>query len=196
MEDSNRLRIIQVADGLFNTRGYRSVTISDLADRLGMSKKTVYLYFESKEEIAAAVVQSTMQRIAEKIEQIDTDSNPLAVLRDTVEQIKGEVVRLRPIFLEDIQKLLPDLWQQIVEFRAEKIVVFLEQFIQKAQRDGLAKPMNSRLATLIFLEAIQSLVKPDSLSKYGFTIGEVVDTLVELFVGGIAVPGALDKTQG
>lgn len=189
MEDM-RLRIVQAADDLFNQRGYRSVTISDLAERLGMSKKTVYLYFDSKEDIAAAVVESTMQRIVQKISGVDVEANPLDVLRDTMNQIKSEVTRLRPIFLEDIQKLLPNIWQQIVDFRAEQLVLFLEQVIQRAQKAGVAKPINPHLATLIFLESVQALVKPDSLTKYGFSIGEVVETLVDLFIGGIAEPTA------
>lgn len=169
------------------------MTISDLAERLGMSKKTIYLYFNSKEDIAAAVVESTMLRIMEKIERGGTAPNPIDAIRKTVEQIKGEVVHLRPIFLEDIQKLLPDLWQRIVEFRAEKINLFLERLIQKAQWDGLAKPINPQLATLIFVESVQALVKPDSLSQYGFSISEVMDTLIEVFIGGIAVEGAWDS---
>lgn len=185
--DENHVRIVQVADELFNTRGYRHVTISDLADRLGMSKKTVYVYFESKEDIAAAVVDRTMQRIVGAIEQVRADANPLATLREILEAVKEEVVHLRPIFLEDIQKVLPDLWDAIVAFRAEKIVRLLGRFIEEAQQEGLAKPLNPRLTSLIFIEAVQALIEPNSLSQHGFSVEDIVDTLIELFLSGIAL---------
>lgn len=186
MEDTNRFRIIQVAHELFHTRGYRSVTISDIADRLGMSKKTIYLYFSGKEEIAEAVVKRGMGRITQTVDLSDLQSaNPLQVLRDTLVQVKEEIVRFGPLFLEDVQKYLPDLWNQIETFRAEKIQ-FIERLLRRAQEEGLVKGVDPHLAMIIFLETVKTLVRPDTQSRHGYSMMEVLETLIAIFCSGLA----------
>jgi AcrR family transcriptional regulator len=184
MEDFNRTRILQAADELFNTRGYKSVTIRDLAEKLGMSKKTIYQYFSGKEEIATAVIETVMGRIAEKFDRLKPGPDPIAELRSTLEQVKAEVVRMNPLFLEDIQKFLPDVWQRVREFRAQKIMQ-IEYSIRAAQQLGIATEVNARLATVIFLETIQSLIRPESLSRHGFSANEAMDALINIFIAGI-----------
>lgn len=193
MEDTNRVRILHAADELFNARGYRSATIGDLAERLGMSKKTIYQYFSGKEDIAAAVVETVMERISEKFSGIESDGNPLEHLHSTLEQVKNEVVRFNPLFLEDIQRFLPDLWRRIEQFRADKLMQ-IERSILAAQRSGMARAVNARVATVIFLEAVQALVKPDSLSRYGFSANDVIETLIHLFIAGLAHPPASGRS--
>ena len=187
MED-NRLRIVQAAHDLFNARGYKSVTISDLADRLGMSKKTIYQYFSGKEEIAAAVIEGALARVNEIIDMAESQqSDPLHALQDALIQVKDQITLLGPLFLEDVQKFLPDLWQRIEQLRAEKIK-FIERLLQRAQDAGLVKDIEPRLAMVIFFEAGQALIRPDSLSRHGFSMVDVLDALIKIFYTGIVEP--------
>lgn len=190
MEDFNRERILQAADALFNTRGYKSVTIDDLAEKLGISKKTIYVHFDSKKDIATAVVEDILQHITKKLDEAPLmDENPIDVLRTTIDQIKNEVLRIRPIFMADIQKLLPKLWLRVVTYRDEHIIKFMCELILKAQQLGLAKPLNPMLASQIFLDSLQTMAVPDVMMKSGFSVSEVIDTLTEIFIGGISTHG-------
>jgi AcrR family transcriptional regulator len=186
MDDSNRLRILQAADELFNTRGYKSVTISDLAETLGMSKKTIYQYFSGKEAIASAVMDQVMERIAEKFDRLDEPgTDPLAEIRLTFEQVKAEIARISPLFREDIRRLLPQVHQRLKEMRAEKIKK-VEHCIRVAQQKGLAKKtIDARLATLALLEALQGLSDSD-LSRQGYSKFDAMDTVIDIFISGIA----------
>lgn len=47
-------RLIEAATALFYERGFRAVTVSDIAARGGLTKSTFYRYFESKDDLAAA----------------------------------------------------------------------------------------------------------------------------------------------
>ena len=40
--------ILEKSSKLFLSRGFKSVTMDDIANEMGMSKKTIYLYFENK----------------------------------------------------------------------------------------------------------------------------------------------------
>ncbi|WP_274650603.1 TetR/AcrR family transcriptional regulator [Paenibacillus humicola] len=196
MEETNRLRIVRAAQELFYIRGYKSVTISGLADKLGMSKKTIYQYFSGKEEIAAAVIEDTLSRIDAAIRLSEYESEqPLQALRHALEQVKKQIAGLSPLFLEDVQKLLPGLWQRIEQFRAGKIG-FIERLLQRAQEAGLAKDISPRLAMVIFLEATQALVKPDALARHGFPMTDVLDALVDIFCTGVMQPEGAETNAG
>ncbi len=188
MDDTVRARIVQKANELFNLKGYRTVTLNDLSSRLGMSKKTFYQYFTGKEEIAEAVLEEVMSQVAAKIAEAGSKKgNPLDILRETLAAIRGEVTRLNPLFLEDVQKYIPHLWQRVEQFRAKQVMA-LEQLLRKARTAGVVRPIDPRLATVIFLECVQSFVRPDFASKHGFTIGEVMDALFDMFLDGIVEP--------
>jgi len=61
--------IIAAAFEEFKQKGYAATRLEDVAKRVGVSKGTIYIYFQSKEELFRAVVQSlvapTLERAAE-----------------------------------------------------------------------------------------------------------------------------------
>src|SRR5581483_7974136 len=54
--DSNRHRIVEAARTHFFNHGFRSVTMDDLAEELGISKKTLYAHFPGKFDLLEAVL--------------------------------------------------------------------------------------------------------------------------------------------
>ncbi|MGC9027842.1 MAG: TetR/AcrR family transcriptional regulator, partial [bacterium] len=61
MDKHIRQRIVKKAAELFPRLGFSKVTMDELCDELGISKKTLYKYFTSKDEIADAVYQRNMK---------------------------------------------------------------------------------------------------------------------------------------
>jgi AcrR family transcriptional regulator len=51
---ATRSRILEVAQGLFEQRGYDDVTVAEIADAADVSVKTLFVYFRSKEDLAFA----------------------------------------------------------------------------------------------------------------------------------------------
>lgn len=54
MEETTRTRIVGAAAALFYEHGLRSVSVDAIADRAGVTKRTLYYHFESKDELIAA----------------------------------------------------------------------------------------------------------------------------------------------
>ena len=53
-----REKIIHNASELFITYGFKSVTMDDIANKLGISKKTIYQHFENKTKLVEATTLS------------------------------------------------------------------------------------------------------------------------------------------
>jgi len=69
--DNNEARIVRVAERLFARRGYRNVTVRDIADAAHVTHPLIYYYFGSKRGLFAAVLarnQRKMHAIAERHE--------------------------------------------------------------------------------------------------------------------------------
>ena len=62
-ELERRRLLIEAAESVFLESGYSSAVTSDIARRAGMSKKTLYRLFDSKESLFAAVIASRRESI-------------------------------------------------------------------------------------------------------------------------------------
>ena len=60
MIEQQKQLIIKTAGEMFFRLGIRSVSIDDICHELGMSKKTFYEYFESKDELVAQMLHANV----------------------------------------------------------------------------------------------------------------------------------------
>ncbi len=65
-------KILNTASNLFLSLGFKSVTMDDLANEMGISKKTIYKYFSNKEDLVDATTNFVHTQISETICQITT----------------------------------------------------------------------------------------------------------------------------
>src|SRR5690625_2154356 len=61
--------ILRVAAKLFANKGYHSVSMNNIARNVGLSKTSLYHYFDRKEEILGSIVVATVQKLSEHVEQ-------------------------------------------------------------------------------------------------------------------------------
>src|SRR5262249_22377170 len=80
-ETAKRRQIIEGARAVFLTQGFDAASMGEIARRAGVSKGTLYCYFQSKEELFAVVVQGSCSMQAEALLALDpSDHDVEAVL--------------------------------------------------------------------------------------------------------------------
>src|SRR5215469_12163978 len=72
---STRQRIVGAARAHFFSHGFRSVTIDDLAEELGISKKTLYAHFPGKFDLLEAVLADKLKGVEATLKQV-THAHP------------------------------------------------------------------------------------------------------------------------
>jgi len=78
-----RENIIHKASDLFLTLGFKSVTMDDIANEMGISKKTIYVHFSNKTKLVEAVTFTLFENICNGIDCIcDEAINPIEELYD------------------------------------------------------------------------------------------------------------------
>ena len=69
-KEQRRKVILRAAQQLFYKKGFRSVTVESIAKQARLSKGTVYLYFNNKEELYAQVLLNEVEKFQERVSNI------------------------------------------------------------------------------------------------------------------------------
>src|SRR5947208_10977833 len=121
--NSNRQRIVDAARAHFFSHGFRSVTMDDLAEELGVSKKTLYAYFPGKIELLEAVLADKFAGVEAKLNEI-TRAYPhdfAAALRELLTNTQRELDEIKPPFVRDMRQKAPHVFKIIERRRAALI---------------------------------------------------------------------------
>lgn len=189
-DPENRTRILKAARAQFFAYGYTAVTMDDLAAKIGMSKKTLYVYFPSKDELIGAIIREFVADIRAMADQVFNDpslSFPLKLHRFS--EAMANRLRLLPHILRDLQRSAPQIFRQIEEFRHKNIPYIFGQLIRQGQAAGMVRPdVDPDFACEFWRPAIQTLLHPDTLERLNLTPEQMFARATHLFFGGLLTP--------
>ena len=127
-----RQKIILKSAELFLNLGFKSVTMDDIANEMGISKKTIYVHFENKTKLVEAVTFTVFENICQGIDCIcDASRNPIEELYDikmyVMHYLKDE--KTSPQF--QLKKYYPQIYQRLHIKQFEKMHESVKESIQK-----------------------------------------------------------------
>ena len=88
--DDKRERLLAAAAAVFAERDFHQVQVSDVAERAGVGKGTVYLYFPTKDDLHRAALEASLDGIRVEVEAAVAADTPIEV---TLRQIVLAVLR-------------------------------------------------------------------------------------------------------
>ena len=117
-----RDKIISKSEELFLSLGFKSVTMDDIANAIGISKKTIYAHFSNKTALVEVVIFETLDHIYEGIDKINASSiNPIEELYDiklfVMNYFKNE--RVSPQY--QLKKYYPEIYERLQIKQFEKM---------------------------------------------------------------------------
>jgi AcrR family transcriptional regulator len=186
-----RARILRQAHASFFAHGYTRFTMDDLAQELGISKKTLYVHFGGKDEILAAVIDGFSAGIRADADALlrNRELNLAEKLRGFVEAMVERMAALGPQGMRELQRFAPALYQRIEDMRRKNVPYVFGRFVEEGQTSGLVRAdLAPGVAIEFFLQAMQGMMHPATLERLRLSPREVIATGVELFFGGLLTP--------
>lgn len=183
-----RERIMDHTAELFLKRGFSRVTTDELARAVGVSKKTIYLYFRSKEQLLLQTVQREMDRIRAHITEISGRTNMSSVekLKATLGLVGVQFARLGSDTLEDISRKAPQIWHIIEQSRNRIFHDQVEAMIEAGIREGAIRAdIDPKLTVLILLMIAQHILNPEKLFALSSSAKEVFEAVVKITYQGL-----------
>ena len=120
---------------MFLTLGFKSVTMDDIAQRLGISKKTLYTHYSNKQALVRACVFDFFNYVTEEINGIcQLSKNPIIELHDIkmfmMKHIKNE--KISPQY--QLKKYYPEIFHEL----SDKQLDFMIGCVSKSLKEGVA----------------------------------------------------------
>jgi AcrR family transcriptional regulator len=178
-------KILNAAQTRMVRFGYHKVSMDEIASDLRMSKNTIYLHFSGKIDIAKGLVASIRNKInAHQTEIERTEKDPLRVISLNILFLQQELAPWFEHFLKDIQLELPELWQEFVDFRTEKVME-LEKLVAAGIKKGKFRQVNPTLAVRAYLGAVNNIIDPEILQQEGITFQQALEIVMDIWSKGI-----------
>lgn len=159
----------------------------EIASSAGISKRTLYRYYSSKEKLITDVIEFFKAQIHSKIDEvlIRDDLSPIAKYRMILSHVAKSTSKVSKNLLVDIQKERPDIFEGIVEFRTNNIKS-LASLLQEAQNQGdLRSDLDPSFATDILIGTINNILTPEYLIHHNFSFEESLETIISIFLEGV-----------
>ena len=135
-----RQTLVDVARELFARKGLEATTMNDIAANSGKGRRTLYTYFRNKEDIYSAVIESELERLSDRMDEVAAlDAEPeqkvLTLIYTHLNMIREVVARngsLRAEFFRNIW-LVEKVRRQFDEEERRVLRRVLEEGIARAK---------------------------------------------------------------
>ncbi|MBP7339490.1 TetR/AcrR family transcriptional regulator [Niveispirillum sp.] len=156
-------RITDAGMGLFIAKGYEETTLDEIAAKAGISRRTFFYYFKSKDDILLSLQNSMGEMIVEAIRAAPPGQPPLHAIRDAVLRICAPIPADDMIIIDRLMRS-----SETVQARKQAAYIQHEKAVFAALRERWPEPADETKLRLIAMMAIGAVrLASDTLNREG-----------------------------
>ena len=188
-------QVVKSVGDLFQKYGIRSVSMDDIAHELKISKKTIYQYFEDKnqlvQEVAGWIISDKLGSYRDATE---CASNAIEELVDIAKLIREHFSEMNPAFMYDVKKYYPQAWELFENHERDVIYNSIIDNIKRGQKEGFFRTdLNAPLIAKIRFEQIHLTFDETVFPKDEYNLQAVHLELFDFFVHGVLTAHGLEQ---
>lgn len=181
-------RILLKAKALFMQYGIRSVSMDDIANSLGMSKKTLYQYYADKDELVDAVVEQHISEIQYDCLGCRKEAkDAIHEIFITMERITDEFNNMNPMLLYDLEKFHFRSFRRFREHKDNFLATTIANNIEWGIKEELYRPEIN--IDVIVKFRLESMMIPFNIAVFSpgkYNLAELSEAIIEHFIYGLA----------
>jgi TetR/AcrR family transcriptional regulator, cholesterol catabolism regulator len=181
----------RIAEGflkLAKVYGIKRVTLDELANEIGISKKTIYQHFEDKTAIVQHVFLAELEADKCTVGEIVTDGakNVIEQFFTISKYFQQEMEGVNPIVIYDLRKFYPSVWSLFTEHKNGFVRKCISEMLEKGKTQGYVREdINSNLTAIIYGELIEIALANNITDDKKFKASYVHANIIELFLYGV-----------
>ena len=187
--------ILRVATPRMQQVGIRSVSIEDLCKELGISKKTFYVYFPSKDDLVDAMLHAHEEKITNDVHHLVANKTVVQLLVDwtKIARQTEKSNHQTPPVLYDLKKYYPNLFKMHLKRVRRVMQQFLVQLLQKGQTEGIFRQeIDIEVAAMLMVKTHLMLAEyADNHELSPQEIRHIGKTSMDILLRGIFTPEGL-----
>ena len=187
-------RIVQMSSDLFLQKGVRNVTMNDIAEHLGMSKRTIYEHITDKDELLTLCIEELGKKTHDELIKVAEESNAdlIDILRYFVDFATSAMSNNIGRFFNEVKKYHPKVFMEVAEAHKKERIEHLSEFLKEGIKQELFLPMhNIEIVAMVIQDSCSIIDKSDDLEK--LITPDSLRKLVLTFFRGIATPKGIER---
>lgn len=186
-------RLLQAAVQQISEYGPR-FTVDDIVRRVGISKKTFYRYYASKEALVSCIVDAALEDVRRQEEVVLAQGLNLVDTMKALMVIEPQLLGpMHEVVKADIEKLYPQEWKKIERYQqhsARQLAAVLDRGIQQGQFRKVHVPM----VTQILINMCSEFLKYRFLAEHKLMFQDALRELTDIVLYGVLAPtGAITR---
>jgi len=180
-------KILRGAQELVFRYGIKSITMDDIAKHLGMSKKTIYLHYDDKDQLILKLVEFLLGHNEDKMGCIiDQSKDPIHEIIETMKMMSSTFAKMNPILFHDMMKYYPESYQKFKEFKENRILKMIENNLKKGQELNLYRvDINLKILARLRLEELDLAINFEAFPPEKYNLADVQVQLLDHFLHGV-----------
>ncbi|MCO6498561.1 MAG: TetR/AcrR family transcriptional regulator [Chitinophagaceae bacterium] len=177
-------RIKKCAEELFRIYGIRSVTMDEIAAKLGVSKKTIYQCFSDKgelvDEVTKEILENNKKMAAHSREEA---GNAVEEMFLTKRAIHSFLLDLNPSVLFDLERGYPASFKRVQDFKDDFMYKVIAENIRWGKQEGLYREeIDEDVYAKLRMEMVYLPFNEKLFPRSGYSILNVQNISLEFFI--------------
>lgn len=189
MKDRNNKYRVMIREYLresIRESGYSRISVSDIAKGLGLSKKTIYRHYDSKESMYEDLFNYELEAAYNSLIILIQEKGPMAEKVNKLSKIiEKNLILLNIGSLQNIKREYYGLWKEIVLFRKNRVYPLIDLLIDHSRKNGLLEEYPNELIIELFSTSLNMAIERNSSFEVGQKYKEVFNSIFEILLNGI-----------
>ena len=161
--DKKKLDIIERSSLIYLKYGIKSVTMDDLANHLSISKKTIYKYFEDKNDLIVTMIKRTLdfeEKMCFKIQ--NHSDNALEALIRISKLVIERLNNVNPAIFYDLQKHHNEAWQILEKHKWDFVLSAISANINRGIAEKYYRnDLNVEIISRLYIATIDTIMNQE-----------------------------------
>jgi|SRR5690606_29676907 AcrR family transcriptional regulator len=180
-------KLIQLSRSLFSKYGIKSISMDEISREAGISKKTLYQFFTSKEELVDKLITQFITEHLALLEECNNNSgNAVEIISKRVKGPYSLLTEFSLTFYFDLRKYFPMSWKRVVEHFRSDVQKAIRVNIEKGMEEGLYRnDLNIDFITHLRFHQLSYSILPVETTELPQLRPENIEDLTLHFLYGI-----------
>ena len=153
-------QIVEGTLNLFIKYGVNSVSMEDISNSIGISKKTLYQLFNNKEYLVESTIKEFINKQDVEIQNIlNEDVDVLDKILKIYSEILYHFKLSCPGFIHGLKKYFPEIFNLFIDFRREQLMVIITHLLKQGKNEGIFREdIDDKLIYELHVNRLNSII--------------------------------------
>lgn len=188
-------KIRETATDMFLNYGFKSVTMDDIANTMGISKKTIYSEYSNKTSLVEDCVMGKFCSMSDGINEItELKKDPIEELFEIKKYVLGHLKDEKTSPQYQLMKYYPKIYIKLKDMQFEMMQHCVTSNIQRGMEMGLYRPnLDVEFISRIYFAGMNSIKDQVMFPLERFSPIFLMETYLEYHLRGIVSPEGRQK---